>query len=260
MFKALGCFAMVGAVEGLRRGIQRTNRTGPVTVLPMGDSITFGCGDGCHLTANGRPGPNCGSECVLSRPRCQGGYRHYLWRMLSPDSDTSPDWDFVGAQKNGARGSDPDHEGNPGWVSQDLIDIKENWAPLQPDVVLLHMGTNNLGKAGESAEEAFGNLRRLVATILAEVPRTRLLLATIIGSSRIYGGGKHEAYNNLIRQMDGTDPRIQIVDLDRESGIGQFCDPTNCCWLLPPGVHPNYRGYRLMANVWYEHLTSLQLQ
>jgi len=256
MFKALG-FTLVGAVEGVR---YYSNRTGPVKVLPLGDSITFGCGDGCHLSGTGQPGPNCGTECVIHRPGCQGGYRGYLWKMLSPGSETSPDWDFVGAQKNGPRGTDPDHEGNPGWVSEDLVRIKDNWAPLQPDVILLHIGTNNLGKGFQSAEVAFGNLKDLVATIFQEVPHVRLLLATIIGSSFIYGGHKHEAYNNLIRQM-GTDPsfagrQLEVVDMDQESGIGRFCDAINCCWLLPPGVHPNFRGYKKMADVWYNHLTT----
>jgi len=254
MFKALVFSTMVGAVEGAR--IQRTNRTGPVTVLPLGDSITFGCGDGCHLSGTGQPGPNCGTECVVNRPGCQGGYRGFLWKLLSPGSETSPDWDFVGAQKNGPRGTDPDHEGNPSWKSQDLIEIKHNWAPLQPDIVMLHMGTNNLGIGFESAEVAFGNLRQLIATILMEIPHTRLMVATIIGASHIYGGHKHEEYNNLIRQMDGTHPRIQVVDMEAESGMGKFCDPINCCWLLPPGVHPNFRGYKLMADVWYRHLTQ----
>merc|ERR1711920_274054 len=86
----------------------------------------------------------------------------------------------------------------------------------------------------------------------------RLLLSTLIGSSRIiYGGAKHAAYNDGIRKFVKTysmaGRKIELVDMAREGGIGEFCDHTNCC---PLGIHPNDIGYARMANVWHKHLVG----
>merc|ERR1740139_140041 len=132
-----------------------------------------------------------------------------------------------------------------------------------PDIILLHIGTNNLGLQNQSPEVAFGHLKDLVGVIVEEIPHARLLVATIIGSDQGYGGSKHAAYNNLIREM-GSDlvmagHPIEIVDMEEESGIGEYCDELHCCY--PPlgvmtGVHPNYVGYQAMAQVWHHHLTK----
>jgi len=221
------------------------------TVLPLGDSITFGCGDGCNWLG-------CGDECAISRPSCQGGWRSYLWKMLSPGSNVSDAWDFVGTQKNGHEDTDPDHEGYPGWKVEDITAIKDQWVPLNPDVILLHLGTNNLGIGLQPVATALGHMESMLNTIFTELPNTRLLLSTLIGSSIIYGGTKHADYNEglkvFARDFAAQGFNVEIVDMAVESGIGEYCDPIYCCWFLPPGVHPNAAGYTKMAEVWHNHL------
>ena len=70
-----------------------------LTILPLGDSITFGCGDSC-------PGRSydCTTNETLDCPdplgpsTCQGGYRTRLWQLLS---DSGVDATFVGPLTTG---------------------------------------------------------------------------------------------------------------------------------------------------------------
>jgi len=224
----------------------------PVTVLPLGDSVTFGCGDGCKGTIG------CGDQCAVTRPKEQAGYRAPLWRMLSPGSATSPDWDFVGAQQNGPDDTDRDHEGNPGWKIEQLWRIRDHYLPLNPDVILLHLGTNNMGVGLQSADTALEHMKILLDVIFEGLPDVRLLLSTIIGASIEYGGLKHLPFNEGIRDFVTTyaaaGRHIELVDMARESAIGEKgCNPDYCC---PAGIHPTGDGYALMAEVWYNHLVG----
>jgi lysophospholipase L1-like esterase len=224
----------------------------PVTILPLGDSITFGCGDGCEGTTG------CGDQCAVSRPKAQAGYRAPLWRKLSPGSATSSEWDFVGAQQNGPDDIDRDHEGNPGWKIEQVEGIKDHYLPLKPDVILLHLGTNNMGVGLKQHDKALEHMQSLLDTIFAELPNVRLLLSTLIGASTAYGGLQHIPYNEGIRNFTTTyaaaGRHIELVDMAVESAIGENgCNPDYCC---PAGIHPTGDGYALMADVWYNHLVG----
>lgn len=224
----------------------------PTKVLPLGDSITFGCGDQCRL--------NCMKTGIPDCAPCAKGWRGPLWAQLAGNSTTSTNWDFVGTQKTGdSKTMDVDHEGHPGWKSEGIRNISDRWAPLKPDVVLMMLGTNNLGLLGmQSAEVALGHMGDLLNTTFTLLPNTRLLLATLIGSSRItYGGLKHAAYNtgikNFVTKYAALGRNIELVDMDQESHIGKYCEHKDCC---PAGIHPNDIGYAAMAKVWYKHLTK----
>lgn len=224
----------------------------PVTILPLGDSITFGCGDGCKGTIG------CGDQCALTRPKEQSGFRAPLWRKLSPGSATSAEWDFVGSQQNGPDDVDRDHEGYPGWKIEQLEEIKDQFLPLKPDVILLMGGTNNMGVGFQQHDAALGHMRSLLETIFAELPNVRLLLSTLIGSATAYGGLQHLPFNEGIRDFVKTyaaaGRNIELVDMARESAIGEKgCNPDYCC---PMGIHPTGDGYALMADVWYNHIVG----
>ena len=48
-----------------------------------------------------------------------------------------------------AQGADPrsvSHEGHPGWEIDDLHNIIGTWTAFAPDAILLHIGTNDIGK------------------------------------------------------------------------------------------------------------------
>lgn len=222
----------------------------PTKVLPLGDSITFGCGDGCN-------GLGCGDQCALSRPKCQAGWRAGLWRKLSPGSSTSDVWDFVGTQQNGPEDTDRDHESHPGWTCEGILGIADNWVPLNPDIILLHLGTNNLGIGLQSAQAALGHMTDLLNHTFTALPNVQLYLSTLIGAGNSYGGAKHAEYNaglkSLAASLNEAGFSVKIVDMAVESGIGESCDSENCCVAM---IHPNSKGYDLMADVWYNHLVG----
>src|SRR4051812_31338835 len=103
-------------------------RCGVFKIMPLGDSITEGFGDGF---------PN----------KKFRGYRGHLYQMLV---DAGFAVDFVGSIPEGDI-PDPDHEGHGGHTALKLIhDPDTNKGVFQwlrdasPDVVLLHIGTNNV--------------------------------------------------------------------------------------------------------------------
>jgi len=164
----------------------------------------------------------------------------------------------VGELQNGdATIMDIHHNGHPAWTVKMVSDISKRWAPLNPDVILLHMGTNNMGLGLQSAKESLRQMDSLLNKIFSLLPQVRVLLATLIGANIFYGGGKHAAYNSGLRQFVTTFAaagyNISLVDMELESGIGKYCDLTNCCPLM---VHPTKIGYAAMAKVWYKHLTN----
>ena len=95
-----------------------------VKIMPLGDSITLGY-----------PGDE--------------GYRKNLYLdMINSGFNV----DFVGSQKNGV-GFDNDHEGYVGYQANQIRDNVYGWLVNNPaDVVLLHIGTNDV----ESGQDVAG--------------------------------------------------------------------------------------------------------
>ncbi len=156
----------------------------PVKIMPLGDSITYG------LFGNGEPCDPATSTCDNNYfPREEGyitGYRLPLYNTLT---GSGYNIDFVGSLQVGASVmADPDNEGHPGYKADDIdpnLSIKQNifnWLTTNPaDVVLLHIGTNEIFDGDENPQE--------VGAILDEIDKysedTTVLLARIIK-----GGGK----------------------------------------------------------------------
>ena len=230
---------------------------GATKILPLGDSITFGCGDSC-VGAGG--GWNCDlppftTPCSL----CSGGWRQYLWRDLQSGNSTAADAtvQFVGTQLNGPDGIDKHHEGHPGWQIPQIGAIQAQWAATQPDVILRHLGTNDMGVGLQTGEATATRMRSFLNHTFRALPKTRIMLASVIGAGADYGGLAHAAYNaalpGIAADFAAANCAITFVDMARLSGIGPFCDDANCCPLL---IHPTLVGYEKMASVWHNALKT----
>ncbi len=192
--------------------------------MPLGDSITYGLVD-----------PN------------YGGYRHLLGQLLTADGYS---FDFVGSQKSGTNViPDPNNEGHPGWTIPQLKDgIDSNgWLETyQPDLILLHIGTNDIYKGDPASAPA--NLSALLDDILTRLPHTRIIVAQVI----YYQTGpdkEHLAYDSAIPGIVvSKGPRVSVVNMQN------ILTPSDYAGLL----HPNDSGYDKMAHAWEAAIRAVE--
>ena len=221
----------------------------PLRILPLGDSLTYGCGDQCDPAANCthppayrhnvisvlgqhglkgshyHPGQSSGyGEVPCSR--CSAGYRGELLKLLSAagqdvelvgnlENDDGNGrheghigWRIdqvtaaiakpggIGLGHNGAGGHDVGRHAVPqlrapvpGWEgrSHDESGVRDyssmdggaGWARLQPDVILLHIGTNDIGQ-GADLDTVVARTRALLDAIFEELPQVQLFYASLV--------------------------------------------------------------------------------
>ncbi len=193
-------------------------------IMPLGDSITFGEGAVTY-----------------------GGYRNLLGVLLANDGYMV---DFVGSQQTGIGViPDPDNEGHGGWKIMNIKDAidSEGWLEIyQPDIILLHIGTNDINRG--YAASAPENLSALLDDILLRLPEARIIVAQIIP----YSSGpleEHTAYNAAIPGIIASKgPRVSVVDMQNILSQDDFADT----------YHPNAGGYDKMARAWETAILTLE--
>jgi lysophospholipase L1-like esterase len=209
-------------------------------VMPFGDSITYG-----------------------QRSSSGGGYRDRLFQLARAQGKRLT---FVGGLEHGPDSVDGvafprNHEGYPGFTIDGDASGNPGIARLaaakmhayKPNIVMLMIGTNDitLQLDPESAPQRLG---ALIDTILAADPRVLLIVAQIV-PTRIEARNKLvQAYNaaipELVAARAGAGKRVVRVDM-----FGAFTSQADYkTALLADVVHPNDRGYELMARVWYSAL------
>ncbi|WP_431936608.1 cellulose binding domain-containing protein [Micromonospora sp. RP3T] len=200
----------------------------PIRVMPLGDSIT------------GSPG-------------C---WRAVLWNRLQSTGYT--DVDFVGTL--GPQGCgvsyDGDNEGHGGYLATNIANqnLLPGWlAATHPDVVLMHLGTNDVW-SNIAPATILAAYSKLVDQMRAANPATTVLVAKIIPmnpASCPECGQRTVALNAAI---DGwaagkTTAASPIVVVDQWTGFNTATDTYD-------GVHPNAAGDQKMSDRWYPALTA----
>jgi lysophospholipase L1-like esterase len=197
-----------------------------VRIMPLGDSITKGYGDGYSSAWS-------------------VGYRADLYRRLTA---AGLKVDFVGSQRSGS--PDPNHEGHSGWQIDQLSRNSVRWVKrYKPDVVLLMAGTNDINHHTDLAH-APARLGLMIDRILAARPGVRVLVATI--PARRPGSKlapETAAYNRgVIAQVVArwrTGKAVTLVPMHVLTPVAaDYRD----------GVHPNHCGYLKVSFVWYLYL------
>lgn len=187
----------------------------PLVIMALGDSITVGWPETRY-----------------------GGYRHGLGILLARDGYAMR---FVGSERSGRVIPDPAHEGHLGWTIPELkagIDSKGWLETYHPDIILLHIGTNDLNNGG--ATPAPANLAALLDDILSRLPKTQVIVAQIIP----FQSGPDAAYQAYVAAIPGIaardGARVSVVDMRRILTARDYADK----------LHPNTRGYDKMAQAW----------
>lgn len=197
-----------------------------VKIMPLGDSITKGWHGSLYAD----------------------GYRKPLYTHLTTAGYY---FDFAGSQADG-NFPDPNHEGHSGWQADtdgtdDILGQVYNWLTVNPaDIVLLHIGTNDVSYYGEDANE--------VSDILDEIDRfstdIKVVLALIINRNPYCPrtAQYNIDLNNMAQSRIAAGDDITIVDM--ESALDYDTD-------LIDTVHPNDDGYAKMAGVWFAALDDI---
>jgi lysophospholipase L1-like esterase len=200
-----------------------------VRVMPLGDSITFG---------------------VKS---CTGaGYRLPLQSMVETEGRYHVD--FVGSQQAGHM-ADPQNEGHPGWEISQISAQVDGWlADAHPDVVLLHIGINDLAN-GDHPDQAADRATQLINQIFTDRPGVTLIMQGLIPTTVGWSSSPSTLpalisnYNSQLRQLEATEQQqgrhFRFVDAPALTPASQVdaAHPLQ----LADGVHPNDAGYRLFA-------------
>jgi len=202
-----------------------------IRIMPLGDSITQGAADA-------------------------DSYRRSLWKLLKKGS---PRVDFVGSMKMNHPDARPvhsdfdiDHEGHWGWRTDEVLAKIDGWArQAQPDIVLLHLGTNDIAQRQEN-EDTAEELRRIIIILRKHNPRVEILLAQLIPMAGKTADMRIQELNRILPGMAQsiTTDESPVHIVNQYEGFDAFKDTDD-------GIHPNESGIKKMAQKWYRALVPL---
>ncbi|RPA75194.1 SGNH hydrolase [Ascobolus immersus RN42] len=194
-----------------------------IKIMPLGDSITeWGC------------------------------WRAYLWDYLSSQGFAN-NIDFVGTQRDGPHrcpgynSYDVENEGHAGFEAT-VIAAKNELVPWlassRPDIVLMHLGTNDSSNMKTPAE-VIAAFNKLVDDMRASNPNMIILVARIIPATTPGGQMFIPTLNNEIEAFVASKSTVAspIVTVNQYTGFDTAVDTVD-------GVHPNQSGDRKIAARW----------
>ena len=209
--------------------------------MPMGNSITFD-------TRSGDTRPD-GDKI---------SYRFKLYQLLT---SLGYDFDFVGSEYSGSNylGSEmDDNAGFPG-IRDDQLAVLINtgynqYAGIQEtpgpylncyptDIILLHIGTNNLTIDPDDVEDILNNIRSFD-------PDVYILVARIINRKTYHE--ETTIFNDNVEDMVNARGDNRIIMVNQETGAG-----INYANDMYDNLHPNQTGYDKMGYKWFEAINNL---
>lgn len=239
-----------------------------LTVLPLGDSITFGCGSDAA--------PPDWFACCTST---SGGYRAPLWAAIN-GSGINASVLMVGSESEGPAWVPVEqraHEGHPGWTISMIKGLQPTWTQLMPDVVLLKAGTNDVGQGHSNASMAT-DLDALLGALRSTLPAARIFITSILNLPDSQNPGFKSTitfYNNVTVPQMAAKYGATFVDIAGATGMcfGPDSPLVDLCAVCngpcggynknacpPVGFsycHPTAAGYSLMAGVWANALLPI---
>ncbi|WP_233595328.1 MULTISPECIES: SGNH/GDSL hydrolase family protein [Corallococcus] len=228
----LGLLGCSGPLEGESLEEWSTQEAGvaalvPKKVMPLGDSITQGAAG-------------------------HASYRCQLWRKLTSRGYRA---DFVGTLTTGYLGAntctyvwfDRDHDGHWSWRTDQVLANISGWAErTRPDLVLIHLGTNDTYHQ-QTEDSTVLELEQIIDRLRVVNPQVKVFLAQIIPTSSALASLKLQSLNQrmpLLAAAKSTEESPVYV-VDQWTGFVPSTDTYD-------GVHPNLRGEEKMAERWYQ--------
>jgi lysophospholipase L1-like esterase len=193
-----------------------------VRIMPLGDSIT-----------------QADSE--------HDSYRRPLFKSLELEGRSV---DFVGSLSSNFRGGPPrrdfdlDHEGHWGFRVDEILEDVRRWVLAEePDVLLVHLGSNDVFQ-DQSVSSTLDELSRLIDVVREVRPDADFLVAQILPTN-------NPSRNRTLRQLNASIASLasKSTERSRVAIVDQFTgfDPERMTY---DGVHPNAEGEIHMADRW----------
>ncbi len=200
----------------------------PVTIMPLGDSITQG-------------------------NKAMDSYRRALFHKLT---DAGYQFRFVGSEKSNFTGPPPhpdfqqDNEGHFGWKITDVLAKLDGWLDQNdPDIVLLHLGTNDNGQPNRTPDAIIADLETMIGILRKHNPKVKVLLAQLMTNWGDLVEVNHRIPELAKRSSTAASPVI-VVDQVTGFDIRKGQDTVDGC-------HPNPSGEEKMATKWFAALASI---
>lgn len=204
------------------------NNTSTTRIMPLGDSITFDQTYGDQRAHSQRT-----------------GYRSHLYYKLQAANYPV---DFVGSQTAGQSVNppfDPHNEGHPGWDSYEIAEKTYTYmTKSKPDLVLLHIGTNDRGSTSPAGVESILNQINIYEE--NNNKKVDVIVALIIDSKE--PDGRVKIFNRRLNELVVT----RIINGDNISLVNMYDAAGLTSSDYADRLHPNNSGYIKMANKWFD--------
>ena len=184
-----------------------------------------------------------------------GGFRDDLYYSLISVGGV---FDFVGTLNDGV-GFDADHEGHGGYYGRVYIinsEIDSYLVATDPQMVLIHLGTNNINSGDIPLSDTMIQFNELLEDhIFTFNPNMTVFLSGIIPRTDDKDSVTTELNSllfDLVQQERGIGRDIKYVD--HNSAF-----KANANWqadYMIDNIHPNNAGYAVMAGVYFDSLAS----
>ncbi|MQS15954.1 hypothetical protein F7Q99_27790 [Streptomyces kaniharaensis] len=189
-------------------------------VMPLGDSITAGAGSSTRSS-----------------------YRAPLWNLVADQFRYTVR--YVGSQAGGQL-ADLAHEGHSGYMIDDIRAGIDQWlAAAHPDVVLLHIGVNDLDRSTDPTH-APDRLKALVDRIFADQPGVAVVMEGVIPTTQGLQVSPSN-FNDRARQL-------QAIEAQAGNSFRYVEPPALTSSEMADRLHPNDSGYNRMAQAFYTGL------
>ncbi|MEY3896463.1 MAG: hypothetical protein RLZZ214_1983, partial [Verrucomicrobiota bacterium] len=217
-------------------GVSSGDAQVPVRIMPLGDSITGG---------------------FTPPSTVSGGYRKKLYTLLTaPEENYAVDFtgtlNYPDAVSEGW--ADGDHEGHGGFKIADLRNRVSLWLKqtADPDVILLHIGTNDFWN-GENVATTQDRLRDLLADLSTLRPHARIIVSSLIprtDSIEAIQVEFNQSLPGIVAAQAALGRKVTFVDM--HAALAGTPDVIG-----PDGVHPTPAGLDKMAYAWLPAIKSV---
>ncbi|KAK5700261.1 hypothetical protein LTR17_023067 [Elasticomyces elasticus] len=190
-------------------------------ILPLGASIVYG---------QNSPDGN--------------GFRYGLRNQLIYNGNPV---NMIGSVHTGTM-ADGDCEGWPGYVITQVAAKAESSIPSQPNLVLLHVGTNDCVQ-GVDIQNAGSRLGTLIDRLFTAIPGVTIIASTLVPNGNAATQANVKIYNGqipgIVSSRQAAGKKITYVDFS-----------SSCA----DGTHPTEAGYLKMAEVWFQGIQAASIQ